>query len=476
MAGASYKVEIFFENESFKTISGMTNTCREVIVDYLENKNIENRTFTGFNELFKKLAPKKYNLLMKSEEINNYIEGNNKLKSYFEKNYNYEKEGFAQNSEFSNGSVTYYIYNQLTLNQNFKEFALIAQRLGYTFRVFNGKDKVVFPVQDDLVDESEVDLGDGGVYSNEIFGMNKIFCGPPGTGKSNAIDSAFVTEEETKNNESLYIRILFHPEYSYNDFIGYIKPFMDGTDVKYSFSPGPFTEILTRAFLNPQKVFTLIIEELNRANASSVFGEIFQLLDRIDSGENRGKSKYEVYNKEVFDHIVSKFENKEELPIKNSSIYIPNNLNIIATMNSADQNVFIIDTAFKRRWNFEYMSIKFDECSFKKVNIDGLSANFKNKSWEFFAEKINSFMMNIKNRDLMISEDKQMGAFFIQEADINEGTKFACKVLMYLWEDVFRLDQYRLFSRDISTFTDLLNKFQNNQNIFSEIFIAYLEE
>lgn len=290
-----------------------------------------------------------------------------------------------------------------------------------------------------------------------LKGINKIYFGAPGTGKSKYVNDTYYNEFAT--------RVTFHSEYTYNDFIGYIKPFIknDGC-LTYEFVPGPFTEILKKSLKDPNNMYSLIIEELNRANTSAVFGDIFQLLDR----DSTGKSEYMVNNNEIYNYI--KNELKESYKFNDGSIYIPNNLNIIATMNIADQNVFVIDTAFKRRWEFEHLQIKFDDKHpFKNKIINNL-----NIDWESFVNIINKFMMSYENSDLMISEDKQIGPFFIKEDELNDCKKFAYKVLLYLWEDVFKMDRERIFNNEIRTFSDLINRFSTDKSL--DIFVSEINE
>ncbi|CEQ27362.1 McrB family protein [Paraclostridium sordellii] len=291
-------------------------------------------------------------------------------------------------------------------------------------------------------------------YIVNYKGFNKIICGAPGTGKSNYIQKNYYAKSPSTSK-----RITFHPEYTYNDFIGYIKPKVDEeNNLKYEFSPGPFTEIVCESLLNKNTVYNLIIDEINRANAAAVFGDLFQLLDR-DS--NTFNSEYSVHNRDMHEYIKDKFEKEGKQPILNDGeVYIPNNLNIIATMNTADQNVFIMDTAFKRRWEFEYMDIDFRGCDFRNVKISKLDIE-----WEKFARTINKFMMSIDCSDLMIPEDKQVGPFFIKKSELYDSKKFAYKVLMYLWDDVFKMERERVFNSNLRTFSQVVNKFDSDSAI-----------
>lgn len=322
-------------------------------------------------------------------------------------------------------------------------------------------------------------------------GMNKIISGAPGTGKSNHIDKEFYRKYPSTSN-----RVTFHPEYTYNDFIGYIRPVVktiekyssiitdqeanisydnkmvadkeaiygeNNNGITYEFVPGPFTELLAEALLDEDNSYYLIIEELNRANAVGVFGDLFQLLDRDSS---TGESEYGVYNRDVYEYIIKlSKERKKDINIKNGEIKIPSNFNIIATMNTADQNVFTMDTAFKRRWEFEYMDIDFTNCDFRNQKIQSIGIE-----WEIFARTINKFMMSEDCSDLMIPEDKQIGPFFIKNKELSDSKKFAYKVLMYLWDDVFKMERERIFNVEIRTFSQVVNIFskENAIDIFNE--------
>lgn len=279
-------------------------------------------------------------------------------------------------------------------------------------------------------------------------GINKIVYGAPGTGKSNKVDNQYAKGDN-------FVRVTFHPEYSNSDFIGYIKPFMNGLNVGYKFEPGPFTKIMKKAFDKTDEMFTIIIEELNRANAPGVFGDIFQLLDRDDS---TGKSKYTISNSDIAKYIFNE-ENKQ--------ISLPPNLNIIATMNTSDQNVFTMDTAFKRRWKFEYLPIEFKpDHEFANIHIPNT-----NISWQKFVETFNTFIMNSQSNGFFASEDKQIGPYFISKSELLDLDLFAYKVLLYIWDDVVKVNKQLIFNSSISTFSDLIKEFKNDPiSIFNSKF------
>lgn len=263
-------------------------------------------------------------------------------------------------------------------------------------------------------------------------GINKIYYGAPGTGKSWKVNQDYPD----------YDRITFHPEYSYFDFIGGIKP---NKEANFEFIPGPFSEALKDAFNTPDKKVGLIVEEVNRANTAAVFGDIFQLLDRDDNG----KSEYTIKHNELKEYLQKTTHKKID------QIFIPSNFSLIATMNSSDQGVFVLDSAFKRRWEFEYMPIDFNSCSYKDKVIVGFDI-----TWEQFSIELNAFLINND-----IPEDKLIGPFFLKESDLSNKNKISSKLLSYLWDDVVRYNRESLFTEK-GQFSKVINAYMNNQNIF----------
>lgn len=176
-------------------------------------------------------------------------------------------------------------------------------------------------------------------------GCNVLLYGVPGAGKSWTIEHEYCADEGCME------RLVFHPDYMYSDFVGQILPVVrDDDKVRYEFTPGPFTKLLKKAYWNPEQSFYLIVEEINRGNAPAIFGEIFQLLDRKDEDEidengeilyKKGTSEYGITNANIA-RIVYGDENHK--------VRIPANMSILGTMNTSDQNVFTLDTAFQRRW------------------------------------------------------------------------------------------------------------------------------
>lgn len=259
-------------------------------------------------------------------------------------------------------------------------------------------------------------------------GFNKIYYGAPGTGKSHTIDKS--------TSEQYSMRTVFHPDTQYNDFVGSLKPVMFEDKVRYEFRPGSFTNALLMAINNPEYPCTLIIEEINRASASAAFGEVFQLLDRTKTCE----SKYSI---DISDPDWLEYLNKNSgnyFPSK--KLKIPSNLTILATMNSSDQAVMPLDTAFKRRWIFEYLPLDYSNAAngTLPLPLDTPKGEVETKQvkWKDFAKTINEALAEDH-----IPEDKLLGHRFLDDLELNENGKNALKgkLFMYLWDDVLRHGQ-----------------------------------
>lgn len=290
--------------------------------------------------------------------------------------------------------------------------------------------------------------------SEGLQAVNVIFYGAPGTGKSYKIDQTC----DTSNS----VRTVFHPDYQYSDFIGYLKPGMNGDNVIYQFRPGVFTLALKLAANSPDKMMYLVIEEINRASAAAVFGEIFQLLDR----EPSGKSKYEITLTEP--DLINYLNDYAPSLLNGSNLKIPANLSILATMNSSDQAVMPMDTAFKRRWKFEYIPIDFTSAPTGTIKIPVGSNNAINISWKDFATSINGLL-----EEENIPEDRLLGPWFLSKPELetieSATNSLKGKLLLYLWDDVLRHGEKSLiFSPDIKTYGGLIKALENGDNILSD--------
>ena len=268
-------------------------------------------------------------------------------------------------------------------------------------------------------------------------GVNELYYGVPGSGKSYTIDNI------VKNSE--YERVVFHPDYTYSDFVGQIMPRLkrnaDGTEkLTYEFVPGPFTKALKAAVKNKDSMHYLVIEEINRGNAPAIFGDVFQLLDRNEDGSG----KYHITNFDIGREV---YDGDENAPIS-----IPSNLSILATMNTSDQNVFTLDTAFQRRWNMKYIENNVAEAEHADEKIE-----YSNVTWGGFASAVNEEILEY-NAELSSSEDKQLGAYFVTKAELTSD-KFPEKALKYLWDDAFKLEREKIFRPEIKSVGDLVHSY-----------------
>lgn len=298
-------------------------------------------------------------------------------------------------------------------------------------------------------------------------GVNVLLYGVPGCGKSFTIMNKYCKDADTIE------RVVFHPDYTYGDFVGQILPLTDADTgkIRYEFSAGPFTRILSDAYNNPDKKYCLIIEEINRGNAPAIFGDIFQMLDR----DENGNGAYEITNADVAAkmYIYSQASKK---------IKLPSNLFIFATMNTSDQNVFTLDTAFQRRWNMRM--VENDVTKSKLAQKPILDTTIK---WADFADAINNLIIT-KNIGMTSSEDKRLGAYFVTEKDLrffttadgitqeeadDKNHNFPEKVLKYLWDDAFKFTRDEVFKSDYDSLEKLIKAFETARgnkrfNVFAD--------
>ena len=270
-----------------------------------------------------------------------------------------------------------------------------------------------------------------------------IFYGAPGTGKSHRIKKLLKEMNVPKEN---IFRTTFHPDSDYSSFVGAYKPTMKPVDEKYrnvvgkdeeiaySFVPQTFIKAYIQAYKKPNENVYIIIEEINRGNCAQIFGDLFQLLDRDDNGVSeypiKADSDLEMYLKgELKDYPDG---------IKDGELWLPSNLYIWATMNTSDQSLFPIDSAFKRRWDWEYEPIKY-------MNTDwGIEVGANLYSWTSFQKEVNNRIFEATN-----SEDKMLGDFFVKpNNNVISEKLFINKVLFYLWNDVCKDGDGDIFKTD----------------------------
>lgn len=342
----------------------------------------------------------------------------------------------------------------------------------------------------------EMPFGSSSPTAREKNGTNILLYGVPGSGKS------WTIEHEYCRPGTIVERLVFHPDYTNADFVGQILPVVDPVDkqVTYEFTPGPFTNILRAAHLNPWQKYVLIIEEINRGNAPAIFGDIFQLLDRAVEEKKEGDiiypsgtSEYGITNENMARIIYGDSRHK---------VRIPSNLSILGTMNTSDQNVFTLDTAFQRRWRMRLIENNFNNVRSSLANAQILDTQL---TWRKFCETINGIVVSNKAK-MASAEDKRLGVYFIHEHDIEfdnralpsgdyvtltvevdalmkkellgtisddekkrleeirdaiiQNRVFPEKVIKYLWDDAFKFNPEALFdTENMESLEDVIRTF-----------------
>ncbi len=285
-------------------------------------------------------------------------------------------------------------------------------------------------------------------------GVNVLLYGVPGCGKSHTVMNKYCKDADAIE------RVVFHPDYTCGDFVGQILPFTDAETgkIRYEFSAGPFTRILSDAYNHPEKKYCLIIEEINRGNAPAIFGDIFQALDR----DGDGNGAYEITNADIAAQVYMGGRTSKK-------VRLPSNLFIFATMNTSDQNVFTLDTAFQRRWNMRMVENDVYQSEIAQKLI--LDTNMK---WAKFADIMNGLII-AKNAGMTSSEDKRLGAYFVTEKDLyffttadgmtqedadDRNHNFPEKVLKYLWDDAFKFTRDEVFKSNYDSLEKLIKAFE----------------
>ncbi|WP_331351226.1 AAA family ATPase [Cellvibrio sp. UBA7671] len=272
-----------------------------------------------------------------------------------------------------------------------------------------------------------------------IKGENRIFYGAPGTGKS--------TQAKKIIRGSVFEVVTFHPATDYSSFVGYYKPISIENNageqvVQYTYQAQHFLRIYVKAWKDLANKHYLLIEEINRGNCAKIFGDIFQLLDRDDQGfsdyvinadsdvseylrKNLNNAEYKSSIRELVLHKNNVSLHEDELF---SVLALPNNLSIIATMNTSDQSLFPMDSAFKRRWNWSYTPI------ITPMGTVTIQVNNERYDWFDFVQKANKKISLVTE-----SEDKKIGNYFVKPLDqrIDVDT-LVNKVMFYLWNDIFK--------------------------------------
>lgn len=369
-------------------------------------------------------------------------------------------------SEYINNGMDYYVgetakrYYKDTIEINNRKYIISNDWYYKTHHHFDNRTPYLTFIKDVIKDAIRIKGG-----------CNLIYYGVPGTGKSYKIDNLLHgVKEENK------FRITFHPEYTYNDFIGQLLPTIikqgeHKGDITYSFQKGPFTCALEKAYDNPQEPIYLIIEEMSRGNCAAIFGDIFQLLDRVKDGDKKDWSRYFVTNEIIAKDITL---------IKDEKIKIPSNMHILGTVNTSDQNVFVMDTAFKRRFEWKYISTKpapEEKPYFNSIDIFLNNGNdMIQVNWIDLYGVLNKFISS--SEKLGLGEDKQIGQFFIEFDGKNDKERIKNKLLHYLWFDIQEATyktEIKLFDDKITSFSDLYDKYEMDEKIFSDDFFESIK-
>lgn len=301
--------------------------------------------------------------------------------------------------------------------------------------------------------------------------QQKILFGSPGTGKSHKIATEILPNDLNIHRAENIIKTVFHPEYTYGDFVGKLVPITRKGAVEYNFYEGHFLKALSQAYKNliaahekTEEIenVALVIDEINRGNSAAIFGTIFQLLDR----EPNGWSSYEVNINEItFERLLelcelephSKVKNKivtykfgdEEIQtqtlqdilqcdFKNRTVKIPPNLSILASMNTSDSSIYYMDSAFKRRWEWEFININGTSISDPSQSVEFSTT----EKWISFVDKLNEFIKS-NHKHIRGIEDKQIGHFFIKCTEEEPILKASIqnKLMFFLWDSVFNRDK-----------------------------------
>ena len=326
-----------------------------------------------------------------------------------------------------------------------------------------------------------------------LMPLQQIFYGAPGTGKS------FKIKRDTKDQSK--IRTTFHPDSDYSTFVGCYKPTMnedvkydkEGNEksctkqIEYAFVAQAFLKAYVKAWKfycsaedGTAKAQYLIIEEINRGNCAQIFGDLFQLLDRNEDGY----STYPIVADTDIQRYLSKEFEKVNIPDSLNAIYddydgnivedikngivlaLPNNLYIWATMNTSDQSLFPIDSAFKRRWDWKYMPIDTKKENWN-IEVDG-----KKYSWSDFLEAVNEQIFEVTK-----SEDKKLGFYFCRANNhVVDAGKFVSKVIFYLYNDVFKDYGYdrKMFLGEDGKAIQFHEYFQSNGDINEQMAARFL--
>lgn len=330
------------------------------------------------------------------------------------------------------------------------------------------------------------------IHASYPYPIQQIFFGAPGVGKSHHLKSVYKDETDT-------VRITFHPETDYSSFIGCYKPQTENDEIVYKFQGQAFTEAYVEAWkrhltdtgINTD--FFLVIEEINRGNCAQIFGDIFQLLDRNEQGYSdyciRPDKDLALFLKDSFLRldITSILNNIKDGLGDGAIMLLPPNLHILATMNTSDQSLFPIDSAFKRRWDWVYMPIETEPQSGDSVITRNIVTDNYSYDWGEFLKKVNARIFTTTQ-----SEDKQLGFWFVKPKSSSasiSANDFVSKVIFFLWNDIYKdfgEDSTSIFNfadegdptgkdRKRHSFRDFTKSFNTVDNTIVEAFLRNLD-
>ena len=411
-----------------------------------------------------------------------------------------QKNGKVDNRFYFNGLMQNVVYLDSTGEERKAKFTVRNYMAGeYSELHIKKAEDGIFDIEIKNVttpynDGKEDDIEEISCKNSCLIPLQQIFYGAPGTGKS------FKIKRETKNQSK--IRTTFHPDSDYSTFVGCYKPIMnedvkydkEGNEksctkqIEYAFVAQAFLKAYVKAWKfycsaedGTAKAQYLIIEEINRGNCAQIFGDLFQLLDRNEDGY----STYPIVADTDIQKFLSKEFEKVNVPdslntiyddydgnvaedIKNGTVLaLPNNFYIWATMNTSDQSLFPIDSAFKRRWDWKYMPIDTQKENWN-IEVDG-----KKYSWTVFLEKVNEQIFEVTK-----SEDKKLGFYFCRANNNVVGAeKFVSKVIFYLYNDVFKDYGYdrKMFKDENGKAIQFHEYFQSNGDINEQKAALFLD-
>jgi hypothetical protein len=477
-----YAFEDYVDNDEFNTFL-YKSILKEDVQNYNTQRNLISKLLTIFSEetIFK-IRDTNDEILFQQEGIYEQIVNGNEVIAKDEK----EDVGpFRILKSFVGGGLHHYLKkngNNFS-NRNSDKYSNYSFQ-NYLSRVSTFLD--LSPKRTVIYVENEPEIVEFSKTPIQNLPHQKIYFGSPGTGKSYRINN-----EIAKGYEKFVVT--FHPDFDYFDFVGSYKPetIEENGEKKivYAFVAQRFMEAYIRAWQTDEPVF-LIIEEINRGRCASIFGDVFQLLDR----DENGFSEYFVsVSKELSEYLKSVLgldknyierieklyfdKNNRDLENPFSILSLPNNLFIHATMNTSDQALFPMDSAFKRRWEWEYVPIDYEKSADFVIDFGALGR----VEWKAFLENINQ-----KIYDITQSEDKQIGTWFVKTNDLADGKKviskaqFLNKVLYYLWFDVFMYESksqesyiFKIQSNDEITAFSYSKLFGNEMNRILEGFLKF---